>query len=280
MKTGNEMLQGKLALVTGSNTGIGRETALEFARQGADVMLHYPFSSEGADEAVDEIRSMGRRSAAFQADFNELEACFELMDQAVEFLGDIDILVNNAGISVSDSFIDVTPGTYDMIYNVNMRAQFFCAQRAAKYMIAQKRKGVIINTTSSHAHASLPGFSVYAGTKGAIWSWTKQLAVELAPLGIRVNGLCPGWIKVESYFQDIPDFDPTAIGPLIPYQRMGEPIDIAKACAFLASADSDYLVGHVLVVDGGTLAKLALPDHSKTLENDLENSENEKIISI
>lgn len=266
MKIGNGKLQGKFALVTGSNTGIGRETALEFAREGADVVLHYPFSSEGADEAVEEIRSIGRRSAAFQADFNEIEASLKLVDQAVKYLGGIDILVNNAGISVSESFLNVTPKTYDMVYNVNMRAQFFCAQGAVKYMVAQKRKGVIINTTSSHAHASLPGFSVYAGTKGAIWSWTKQLAVELAPLGIRVNGLCPGWIKVESYFQDIPDFDPMAIGPLIPYQRMGEPADIAKACVFLASTDSDYLVGHVLVVDGGTLAKLALPDHSKTLE--------------
>jgi len=268
MKTGSGKLKGKFALVTGSNTGIGRETALEFARQGADVVLHYPYSSDDAVDAVEKIRSMGRRSAAFQADFNELDACFELVNQAVEYLGGIDILVNNAGISVSNNFVDVSPETYDMIYNVNMRAQFFCAQQAVKYMAAQKRKGVIINTTSSHAHASLPGFSVYAGTKGAIWSWTKQLAVELAPLGIRVNGLCPGWIKVESYFQDIPDFDPTTIGPLIPYQRMGEPIDIAKACVFLASADSDYLVGHVLVVDGGTLAKLALPDHRKTLENE------------
>jgi NAD(P)-dependent dehydrogenase (short-subunit alcohol dehydrogenase family) len=268
MKTGRGKLQGKFALVTGSNTGIGRETALEFARQGADVAIHYPYSSEGADEAVEEIRSMGRRSTAFQADFNELDASFKLVDQAVKYLGGIDILVNNAGISVSDSFVDVAPEIYDMIYNVNMRAQFFCAQRAVKYMLTQNRKGVIINTTSSHAKASLPGFAVYAGTKGAIWSWTKQLAVELAPLGIRVNGICPGWIQVESYFQNIPDFDPISIGPLIPYQRMGEPIDIAKACVFLASADSDYLVGHVLVVDGGTLSKLALPDHRKTLDEE------------
>ena len=259
-------LQDKLALVTGSNTGIGRETALEFARQGADVVLHYPFNSEGADDAVDEIKAMGRRAIAYQADFNKVEACFDLLERAVEFLGGIDILVNNAGISVSENFLEVTPETFNEIYHVNIRAQFFCAQRAVKYMLAQKRQGVIINTTSSHAQVSLPGFAVYAGTKGAIWSWTKQLAIELAPLGIRVNGVCPGWIKVERYFQDIPDFNPQAIGPRIPYQRMGEPIDIARACVFMASADSDYLVGHIMVVDGGTLAKLALPDHSIILE--------------
>ena len=139
MKTGNEMLQGKLALVTGSNTGIGRETALEFARQGADVMLHYPFSSEGADEAVDEIRSMGRRSAAFQADFNELEASLILVDQAVEYLGGIDILVNNAGISISQGFIDVTPETYDMIYYVNMRPIFLCTTCCQIYVNSKRQ---------------------------------------------------------------------------------------------------------------------------------------------
>jgi NAD(P)-dependent dehydrogenase (short-subunit alcohol dehydrogenase family) len=266
MKKECRKLQGKLALVTGSGTGIGRETALEFARQGADVVLHYHSNGEGAEDAVEEIKAMGRRAVAYQADFNEVEACFELLDLAVEFLGGIDILVNNAGISVSDNFLEVTPATFNLIYHVNIRSQFFCAQRAVKYMLEQKRRGVIINTTSSHAQASLPGFAVYAGTKGAIWSWTRQLAIELAPLGIRVNGLCPGWIKVESYFQDIPDFNPEAIGPTIPYQRMGEPIDIARACVFMASADSDYLVGHVMVVDGGTMAKLALPDHSKVLE--------------
>jgi NAD(P)-dependent dehydrogenase (short-subunit alcohol dehydrogenase family) len=117
--------------------------------------------------------------------------------------------------------------------------------------------------TSSHAVSSLPGFSVYAGTKGAIWSWTQQIAVELAPLGIRVNGLCPGWIVVESHYQEVPDFDPDAVSQHIPYQRMGSPLDIAKACVFLASDDSDYMIGHVMVVDGGTMAKLALPEHGK-----------------
>jgi len=109
-------LQGKLALVTGSGTGIGRETALEFARQGADVVLHYHSNGEGAEDAVEEIKAMGRRAVAYQADFNEVEACFELLDLAVEFLGGIDILVNNAGISVSDNFLEVTPATFNLIY--------------------------------------------------------------------------------------------------------------------------------------------------------------------
>jgi NAD(P)-dependent dehydrogenase (short-subunit alcohol dehydrogenase family) len=261
--TSDGKLQGKRALVTGSGTGLGREIALEFARQGADVVVHYSRSARGANSAVEEIKSLGRRAAVFQADLSRPEACFGLVDHAVGFLGGIDVLANNAGISETEEFLKVTPQFFDRLYGVNIRGQFFCAQRAVKHMLDQESKGVIINTTSSHARHSLPGFAVYAGTKGAIWAWTQQLAVELAPLGIRVNGICPGWVEVESFYTDIPDFDPVAIGKLIPNQRMGNPVDIAKGCVYLASEDSDYMIGQILVIDGGTMARLALPDHSK-----------------
>jgi NAD(P)-dependent dehydrogenase (short-subunit alcohol dehydrogenase family) len=256
-------LAGKRALVTGSGTGLGREIALEFAREGADVVLHYSRSKKGAQSAVQEIQAMGHRAMAFQADLSEVGACIDLVERAIDFLDGLDILMNNAGISESRDFVAVTPAFFDSLYHVNIRGQFFCAQRAVKHMLEQGQKGVIINTTSSHAKSSLPGFSVYAGTKGAIWSWTCQLAVELAPKGIRVNAICPGWTEVESFYKEIPNFNPIAIGKMIPYQRMGKKIDIAKACVFLASEDSDYMIGHVLVVDGGTMARLALADHSK-----------------
>lgn len=261
--TNTAKLAGKRALVTGSGTGLGREIALEFAREGADVVLHYSRSSKGAHSAVEEIQAMGRRAVAFQADLGEISACFDLVERAIGFLGGLDILMNNAGISASCDFLEVTPEFFHSLYHVNIQGQFFCAQRAVRHMLEHDQKGVIINTTSSHARASLPGFSVYAGTKGAIWSWTGQVAVELAPKGIRVNAICPGWTEVESFYKEIPGFDPLAIGQMIPYRRMGKPIDIAKACVYLACDDSDYLVGQVLVVDGGTLAKLALADHSK-----------------
>jgi NAD(P)-dependent dehydrogenase (short-subunit alcohol dehydrogenase family) len=256
-------LAGRRALVTGSGTGIGREIALEFSREGADVVLHYSRSRKGAQSAVDEIQAMGQRATAFQANLGEAEACIDLVERAIDFLGGLDIHINNAGISETCDFLAVTPTFFDSLYHVNIRGQFFCAQRAVKHMLEQGQKGVIINTTSSHAKCSLPGFSVYAGTKGAIWSWTVQLAVELAPKGIRVNAICPGWTEVESFYKEIPNFDPISIGKSIPYQRMGKTIDIAKACVFLASDDSDYLIGQVLVVDGGTLARLALADHNK-----------------
>ena len=261
--TDETRLAGKRALVTGSGTGLGREIALEFGRQGADVVVHYFRSAHGAEAVAERIRGMGRRAAVFPADLSGVEACFGLVDRAAEYLGGIDILMNNAGISETEDFTDVEPNFFDLLYQVNVRGEFFCAQRAVKHMLEQDEGGVIINMTSSHGRSSLPGFSVYAGTKGAIWAWTQQLAVELAPLGIRVNGMCPGWIEVESFQKEIPDFDPEAIGALIPYGRMGDPKDIAKACAFMASDESDYMIGHVMVVDGGTMAKMALPDHSK-----------------
>ena len=260
---GDGKLSGKMALVTGSGTGLGREIALEFARQGADVVLHYSRSATGAQSALVEVQGLGRRATAVQADLSDAMACLSLVDQAVGFLGGIDVLVNNAGISATEEFLAVTPEYFDQLYHVNIRGQFFCAQRAARHMLDAGKSGTIINMTSSHARASLPGFSVYAGTKGAIWAWTQQLAVELAPKGIRVNGICPGWTEVESFYKEIPGFDPVPIGRLIPCGRMGKPLDIARACVFLASEDSSYLFGHILVADGGTMAKMALPDHSK-----------------
>jgi NAD(P)-dependent dehydrogenase (short-subunit alcohol dehydrogenase family) len=193
----------------------------------------------------------------------DVDACIKLVDQAVEFMGGIDVLVNNASISASEDFLDVTPQWLDRMFSVNVRGMFFCAQQAVRYMLSAGVRGRIINLTSSHAVCSLPALSVYAGTKGAIWSWTRQLAVELAPYGIRVNGMCPGWTVVESFFEEVPGFDPDAMGSHIPYQRMGRPIDVARACVYMASDDSDYMVGHVMVIDGGTLAKLALPEHRK-----------------
>jgi NAD(P)-dependent dehydrogenase (short-subunit alcohol dehydrogenase family) len=259
--TADGKLAGKRALVTGSGTGIGREIALEFARQGADVVLHYSKSARGAHSATEEIRAMGRRAAVFNADLSQVEACSDLVDKAVEFLGGIDILMNNAGITAATSFLDVKPEEFNLLYSVNIRGQFFCAQRAARCMLGQEHKGVIINMTSIHGCEGFVGHSVYDGTKGAIWAWTRELAVELAPLGIRVNGIAPGWIVVESHYRQVKNFDPPAVAKkmMVPWQRLGQPAEVARACVFLASEDSEYLVGHVLIIDGGATAKTSLP---------------------
>jgi NAD(P)-dependent dehydrogenase (short-subunit alcohol dehydrogenase family) len=264
--TTNGKLSGKLALVTGSGTGLGREIALEFARRGADVVLHYSRSVKGATSAVAEIQAMGRRAIALQADLSQVENCFDLVDRAVEFLGGIDIMMNNAGVTVAGPFLEAKPQDFDLLYNVNVRGQFFCAQRAARHMVTNGRKGVIINMSSIHGCAGFVDHSIYDGTKGAIIAWTRQLAVELAPLGIRVNGIAPGWIVVESHFKQIRNFDPEGVGKrMVPCRRLGQPIEVAKACVYLASEDSDYMVGHILVLDGGTMAKVSLP--LETLES-------------
>jgi glucose 1-dehydrogenase len=253
-------LAGKRALVTGAGTGIGREVALEFARQGADVALHYSRSVKGAQSAAAEIQAMDRRAVVLQADLSQVENCFSLVDGAAELLGGLDILMNNAGITIAGPFLEVKPEDFNQLYHVNVRGQFFCAQRAARHMLAQKRKGAIINMSSIHGLAGFVDHSIYDGSKGAIIAMTREMAVELAPLGIRVNGIAPGWIVVPSHYDQIFNFDPEGIGQrMVPWRRLGQPIEVAKACAYMASDDADYLVGHIMVLDGGVMAKVSLP---------------------
>jgi NAD(P)-dependent dehydrogenase (short-subunit alcohol dehydrogenase family) len=262
-------LAGKRALVTGAGTGIGREVALEFARQGADVVVHYSRSVRGAESAVSEIQALGRRTVALSADLSQVDSCLSLVDRAVEFLGGLDILMNNAGVTAAGPFLEVKPGDFDLLYHVNVRGQFFCAQRAAQHMLPprekhaglpQQRKGVIINMSSIHGCAGFVDHAVYDGTKGAIIAMTRAMAVELAPLGIRVNAIAPGWIVVESHYRQIHNFDPDDIGRrMVPWRRLGQPLEVARACAYMASDDADYMVGHVMILDGGVLAKVSLP---------------------
>ena len=250
-------IQGKLALVTGAGTGIGREVAIEFARQGAAVVLHYANSKTGAASAVEEITAAGGKAIAIQADLGQVEECFRLVDSAAAFLGGLDILINNAGITETWDFETVTPAQFDQLYHVNIRGQFFCAQHAVKYML-QRGKGAIVNMTSVHGFAGMPGHSVYAGTKGAIIAWTREIGIELAPKQIRVNAVAPGWVEVPSHYVKYADYDVNEGAKVIPIGRVGAPLDIAKVCAFLASDDAAFVVGATLLVDGGTVALMSL----------------------
>lgn len=254
-------LTGKRALITGSGTGLDREMALEFARQGADVILHYAHNGEGAQSAVAEIRALGRRSEAFAADFDRVEEARRLGDQAVACLGGIDCLVNNSGISFNLPFLEVSPEQFDRVYHVNMRAQFFLTQRIVKAMLTQGG-GIICNITSIHGISGAPEHSVYAGTKGAIIAYTRSLAVELAHKGIRLNAIAPGCVPVENYHKAIPGFNKAdlakAVADKIPLGRFGGKTEIAKLAAFLCSEDSGFIVGQTIVADGGTAALMSL----------------------
>jgi len=251
--TQTRRMEGKRVLVTGSGTGIGRGVALEFAKEGAAVVLHYAHSEAGAASAVDEIRQGGGKAAVFKADLAEIDQVHSLADQARGFLGGIDVLVNNAGITMNKPFLQVTPEQFDTLYNVNIRGMFFLTQAVAPGMIEQG-DGAVVNLTSVHAFAGMTEHTVYAGTKAAIVGFTRVLSLELAQKGVRVNAIAPGWILVENHLKVLGDFDQEAAAGEIPAGVLGAPYDVGKLAVFLASEENRYIVGQTVVIDGGQLA--------------------------
>lgn len=255
-------LHGKKALVTGSDTGIGLEIGREFARQGADVVFHYVGDASSATAAAEEACTQGRKSTAYRADFNSLDEAVSLATRAMEFLGTVNCLVNNAGVTFNRPFLQVTPGQFEAMFHINFRAQYFITQKIVEVLLERGESGVVCNVSSIHALQGVPEHSLYAATKGAILSYTRALAVELAHRGIRVNSIAPGWVTVEGYFQSIPGFTEEmakdATFQSIPAARGGTPADIAKLAAFLCSDDAGYIVGQTMVADGGTTALMSL----------------------
>jgi len=250
-------MDGKRVLVTGAGTGIGRGIALEFAKEGGDVVLHYAHSSDGARSAVGEITHSGGKAAALEADLADIGQCHELVVQARDFLGGIDVLVNNAGITMNKPFMDVTPEHYNKLYDVNIRGMFFVTQAGVRDMIEQGQ-GAVINLTSVHAFSGMTEHTIYAGTKGAIVAFTRVLALELAPKGIQVNAIAPGWILVENHLKVLGDFDQEAASASIPAGFIGAPQDIGRLAIFLASPEGSFIRGQTLVIDGGQSAIMPL----------------------
>jgi NAD(P)-dependent dehydrogenase (short-subunit alcohol dehydrogenase family) len=252
----------KNVIITGSGTGIGREIALEFAREGANVIFHYSHSADGAKSGVEEAKKLGVKSALIQADFSKLDDVLKLGDEAIAFLGKIDILVNNAGISFNKPFLKVEPEQFTKMYDVNIRAQFFLTQKIVKNMIEHGKGGAICNITSVHGVSGAPEHSVYAGTKGAIIAYTRSLAVELAHKGIRVNAIAPGCIPVENYKKDFVNYNAqefeNIVKDKIPLGRSGKPLEIAKLALFLCSDEAEFIIGQTIIADGGTTSLMSL----------------------
>ena len=255
----DQIMKGKKVLVTGSGTGLGREIALEFARQGASVVIHYSQSSAGALSAVSEIEQLGGKSIAIKADLRNLQEAFQLVNDADNFLGGIDVLINNAGVTMTLEFDKVTPEQFDTVFNINIRAQYFITQAVTALMV-KKGAGVVLNMSSVHGIRACKGHSVYAATKGAIISFTRELAVELAPMGIRVNAIAPGAVPVENHFKAAGTSDFEGLGKLIPCGFAGKPVDIARTAVFLASDGAKYIIGQTIVVDGGTTSWMSFSE--------------------
>jgi glucose 1-dehydrogenase len=245
-------LSGKKALVTGSSRGIGREIALRFAREGADVAVNYRGHAEEAEEVARAIEGVGRRAVVLKADVSRTGDCERLVAEAWQALGSLDILVNNAGMEVSAPFEEVTEADFDKVIGTNLKGTFFVSQAVVRRWLKHERPGRIVNISSVHEELSFPGHAAYCAAKGGVRMLTRDLAVELGGRGIAVNAIAPGAIETDIN-RDV-TADPQARAQLlarIPLQRLGQPGDVAAIALFLASDEAAYVTGSTYFVDGG-----------------------------
>jgi NAD(P)-dependent dehydrogenase (short-subunit alcohol dehydrogenase family) len=247
-------LDGKVAIVTGGAHGIGRAIALRYGQEGARVVVA-DIDATGAEVVAEAIGGGGGDGLAVPTDVSQAEQVDALVVAAVERFGTVDVLVNNAGlVDTERHFLEGDDAWWDRIIAVNLRGVWLCASRVARIMAA-KGEGAIINVSSGGATKAHRGNAAYDATKGGIEALTRAMAVDLAPYGVRVNGLIPGAIDSKGMAPDAKK----ARGEAIPMGRMGEPADMTGAAVFLASDDAGYVTGHLLAVDGGILAAMRSP---------------------
>jgi len=247
-------LDGKRALVTGSEQGIGQAIAARLAQEGADVAVDYLNNLDKARETAAMIEAAGRRAALIQADIGKPAEAHRAVAEAVAQFGSLDILVNNAGIEKNAPFLEVAEADYRAVIDVNLTGAFFMTQAFAIHCRGAAHAGRVINISSVHEELPFPHFTAYCISKGGMKMMMRNLAIELAPLGITVNNIAPGAVQTPINAKLLAD--PKLLQPLlanIPLGRLGQPADVAAAAVFLASADADYITGVTLFVDGGLL---------------------------
>lgn len=242
-------LQGKVAIITGGTRGIGRSIALELSKRGASVVLNYKNNDEKAIKTLEEIKSLGGYGMLFKGDISDYNFCNELINKVVDTFGKVDILINNAAISKIGLLMDMSENDFDEIMNINVKGVFNMCKHTIIHML-NRGYGNIINISSMWGNTGAACEVLYSASKGAINLFTKALAKEVAPNGIRVNAVSPGVINTEmnswlskDELQELVDD--------IPLGRLGEGEDVAKVVAFLCEDDSKYVTGQIINTDGG-----------------------------
>jgi glucose 1-dehydrogenase len=252
-------LKGQTALVTGANSGIGRAIAAALGAAGANVVVNYVAREDAARDTLEEVRACGARAIAIAADVSEESQVRDMFGRALSEFGSLDILVNNAGLQKDAPFHEMTVAQWDTVMNVNLKGQFLCTREAIRIFMRQGvRRGVsssagkVVCISSVHDVIPWAGHVNYAASKGGVMLMMKSVAQEVAPLGIRVNSICPGAVRTPINVEAWSTRDAyNSLMNLIPYKRIGEPIELGRAAVWLASDDSDYITGASLYVDGG-----------------------------
>jgi NAD(P)-dependent dehydrogenase (short-subunit alcohol dehydrogenase family) len=244
-------LGGKVALVTGAQQGIGRAIALAFAREGADVGVNYLDDRNAAEKVVQEVRGAGRRAVLVQADVARASGIDAMVSQVVGELGGLDVLVNNAGVYPRVPFLEMRERDWDLVLDVNLKGGFFCAQAAARAMIAAGRRGSVINMASQAIRGAVRGVH-YSASKGGVVAMTRAMALELAPHGIRVNAIAPGLTDTAQPRYGNTEDELAVMASAVPLGHMAQPEDIARVAVFLASDDAAHMTGQTVHVNGGS----------------------------
>ncbi|WP_141434532.1 SDR family oxidoreductase [Bacillus sp. 03113] len=241
-------LMGKVAIITGSSRGIGKAIALQLAHLGAKVVVNYSSSPDKAEEVVKKIHDIGGEAVAVKANMGNTKEIENLFTETLNAFGRIDILVNNAGLMKNRLLQDVTEEDFDKAFSVNVKGTFFACQQAIKYM---EDEGRIVNFSTSVNGQMFPAYSVYAGTKGAVEQFTRQLAKEFGPKKITINAIAPGPVNTELFKVGKTEEQIEGMKKMNAFQRIGEPEDIASVIELLVSKQSQWITGQTIRVNGG-----------------------------
>nr|ADN06226.1 ketoreductase [Passalora arachidicola] len=260
MSADNFRLDGKVALVTGSGRGIGAAIAIEFGKRGANVVVNYSRAVDEANKVVETIIANGTKAIAIKADVGEIEQVAKMMDQAVEHFGQLDIVSSNAGLVSFGHLKDVTGDEFDRVFRVNTRGQFFVAREAYRHLSIGGR--IILTSSNTASVKGVPKHAVYSGSKGAIDTFVRCMAIDAGDKKITVNAVAPGAIKTDMYAAVAREYIPggdkftdeevdKCAAWLSPLERVGLPADIGRVVCFLASDAAEWISGKIIGIDGG-----------------------------